>query len=170
MGIKSESRAMQVRASLAALLCTTTIMCNYIPAETPQDFAIVFKSTLGGAFTLDTFNGTFRRVTMSAGDTTIAIRLQKVQIDSVYALIKEIDFFSLPESLAPKQGVTMFPSPSSDYLVRSNGRTKHVSASGFPGPDDRRLEELYRLNKLLIGMVTNSEEYRRLPPSADRAL
>jgi hypothetical protein len=149
------------------LLSTATVACNQVPTETPEDFAFVFKSTFAGVYTLNTFNGTFRRITRSAGDTTISFHLTKSQLDSVYALMRDIDFFSLPEYLEPEGGTMDFPSPWSSYDVRANGVLKHVSFGGSFTSGVFAMQNVRRLNELLIEMVTNSLEYRQLPHSAE---
>jgi len=156
---------MRIHVFLAILLSVFTASCNRVPAETPSDFAVVFKSQFAGAYTLNTFNGTFRRMTTSTGDTTISFHLTKAQLDSVYIFMRGIDFFSLPEYLEPEGGVMDFPSPWSAYNVRRNGVIERISFGGSYTSGVSATQNLKRLNELIIEMITNSPEYRALPQS-----
>jgi hypothetical protein len=81
--------------------------------------------------------------------------------------MRDIDFFSLPEYLEPEGGTMDFPSPWSSYDVRANGVLKHVSFGGSFTSGVFAMQNVRRLNELLIEMVTNSLEYRQLPHSAE---
>ena len=161
---------MKARAFLAMLISTATVACNGVPVETPRDFAFRFKSTFAAVYTLDTFNGTLQRITESNDDTIISFHLSKCELDSVYALMRDVEFFSLPEYLEPEGGIWVFPAPWYSYTVRAHGVMKHVSLGGSFTSGVMAIQKLRRLNKLIIEMVTNSPEYRMLPRSTDRML
>lgn len=144
------------------VLYAATLACNRVPAETPQDFGFVFKYTFEGVYSLNTFHGTFQEITRSTGDTIIPFHLTKAQLDSVYAFMRDIDFFSLPEYLEPELDITVFPSPWCSYNVRAGGIVKHVSGGGSFTSGVLALQNLKRLNDLLIDMVTSSPEYQKL--------
>jgi hypothetical protein len=150
---------------LAAVVSLLATACNRVPVETPPDFAFLFKSQFAGVYTLNTFNKTFRRTTKSTGDTTIVLQLKKSQLDSVYTFMRGIDFFSLPEYLEPEGAVTDFPSPWSTFSVRANGVIKRISFGGSYTSGVSATQNLRRLSKLIIEMITNSPEYRYLPQS-----
>ena len=158
---------MTTQVLIVTLLSICTGACNGVPPETPPDFAFVFKSQSAGVYTLNTFNETFCRRTKSTGDTTIPFHLGKAQLDSVYTLLRGIDFFSLPEYLEPEGGVMAFPSPWSTLQVRANGVTKRISFGGSFAPGVKATENLNRVNEFIMGMIVNSPEYRGLPHSTD---
>jgi hypothetical protein len=105
---------------------------------------------------------------MSTRDTSISFHLTKAQLDSVYIFMRGIDFFSLPEYLEPELSVKAFPSPWFTYSVRTNGIIKHISFGGSYTSGVSATQNLRRLNELIVEMITNSPEYRHLPPSTAR--
>ncbi len=158
---------MKVQLFFAMMLSAATFVCNRVPSEPPQDFAFAFKYTFEDVYSLNTFNNTFQRITRSTGDTTISLHLTKPQLDSVYALMMDIDFFSLPEYLEPELDIKAFASPWCSFNVRTAGVMKHVSVGGSFTSGVLAIQNLRRLNDLLVDMIRDSPEYQKLPGSID---
>ncbi|WP_139362370.1 hypothetical protein [Hymenobacter sp. CRA2] len=116
---------------IALSICAFSFFTACSQAHAPTDFAFKIDDYTA---TVNTFNNTYTRHGIRTQkndpsvfkDTTIVLQLTPGQNDSIYLLLGQTGFFTMPEKIAaPCQG-REYPSGEDNLLVTANGQTKKL--------------------------------------------
>ncbi|MBX0292336.1 hypothetical protein K3G63_17955 [Hymenobacter sp. HSC-4F20] len=152
--------------ALFILLSTTT--CTQ-PAHAPADFTLRIEDYTD---TINTFQGTFTRrgiASNKAGevfrDTTVHFDFTSQQKDSIYRMMGNTHFFTLPAVLTPQCNGIIHPSSTDNLATRCNGVEHKVRFENGCETADNRVKEFQRLLSFIYKMVYRNPQIRALPNS-----
>lgn len=153
---------------MTMLIFITLGGCASSSSKTPKNFAFEFRYGVDAKNVLDTFNNKYTRDMVLDKNVTIDFKLTKLQLAQIYTKIIEIDFFDYPDNFAPKYGIFFERkiSPYSTYYLKVKaGKISKV----FRWEDEQysqkiEAKKVRELLKLIIQMVEESPEYKKLPP------
>lgn len=99
--------------------------CNYEP-HAPADFSVHLNYENDKVYLSDTAQ-TFTREIIFSGDTTVNVSFSRLQIDSIYKKLVDINYYALPANITALCTERVIPSGSRTTLtIRENGRTKQI--------------------------------------------
>lgn len=132
----------------------------------PNDFYFIINS--GEIDGYNSKNNTFTRKYLK-NDKTIKIELTKEEKESIYSLMKEVDFFKMPNKFEPKESVISLSEPGfhRSIMIFSNGKQKVVSYNtGYTSDENKkRAGDFFRLYDMIWNILQKKSEVINLPES-----
>lgn len=169
---RSPGTTSPARATAATPIANSTASTRQPASSTPSlpaDFALTFASdNCGDRDELDTFAGRFtRHIAYNDTTTTIALILTTSELTQVYQRMVAITFFAYPATLSPTSLVRIGPPSVYEFVVRYDGRTKHVHWMTGNLPPKAAETQLAGLVAVVEDIIYARPEVQRLPWGVD---
>jgi len=129
----------------------------------PDDFQIVLKYGVGARNILNTSAGTYTKDLIQDPSVTIKLKLTEQEMDTIWRLIQENEFYTLEEQYPPRASAVQ---PEYKYSL-------YVHAEGYP---DRELTmsdirynyepneaEFLKITKKIVSIIESKPAYKKLP-------
>lgn len=168
--------SVKIKKMVFIILCSAYLMAacaspspNDYGASPEPNFAFTFEYGSCNNDILDTFKGTFTKDMIIDPAVTIPFQLTQNQITEIYQKMVEIDLWDYPDVFAiktPRRGVVGIVTPAMSYriTVRNGEMTKTIFwFDEITDPTTLEAERLRSLFSMMIDMVQNSPEYKKLP-------
>ena len=135
------------------------------PASIPQDFEFVYETGYGTK--IDTYTDRYTHDLVLDPDVTIRLVLSKSEKSKVYAKMKDIGFFELPEPHPPYPEPNCRVSPSTTFRLeaRTGSKARRLSWSNEHciHRDAEHWQGLEELTTLIEAILGARPEVRALP-------
>lgn len=143
------------------------------PSSTPNkvvDFSFTFKYGVrnepgGPRNILNTSEQTFTKDMVSGSDVTTKLSLTNDEQKQILQKILSINLFDLPNNFSDDQPSCKTPYSSYDLTVVYGSTTKHLSWIDHTGCNNENptIQKLNELNKLIISIIEQKQEFKNLP-------
>ena len=151
---------------LIIAIAITALRVIATPASQPEsNFAFRFEFGACNTDILDAFEGTFTQDRIIEPSITISLRLSEEQMVTIYQKMMGIDFFDYPDEFVISHPVGI-QSPAKEYFITvRNGETaKNVHwIDDYFNPMDRRSVKLNALFRMIMEMIWEHPEFKKLP-------
>jgi hypothetical protein len=117
---------------------------------------------------LNTFQNTYTKDLISAGDTTVPFTLSANDLNQIINKMNEINFFAYPDTFKVPTGDTvLIVTPSSTYIfdVSYKLTDKHFYWSDYIMNENAEANKLRELITLIETIIQSNPEYSKLPPA-----
>ncbi len=162
-------RKKYVKLILSVIITILISGCSsgQMPDEKPQDFAFILKYGIGAHNELNTIEGTFTKDLILSGTTTIPLELSNDELNMIYNEMCKINIKSYPEEFRPdydsavKRWVT--PCETYELLITYNGKEHQIVWVDSSLSEKTEAKNLRDLISLIISIIENKEEVKKLP-------
>ena len=130
----------------------------------PKDFGFILIHGMGPGDTLDTFKSRITKSIDYDRDISTTFILSASQLDTVYTLMKDIDFFNYPTNFGALEP-SITPTPTYIFRVHLKGSWKTVKWQCGLQSENKQSTYLHKLIDLILRYIWESNEYKNLPDS-----
>jgi len=159
-----------ITKKMLIILIPFLISCSQstTPPET-RNLNLKFSYGINARNILNTFQNTFTKDLISAGDTSVPFTLSANDFNQILSKMNEINFFAYPDTFIVPTGDTVtIVTPSSTYIfdVSYKLSNKHLYWSDHIMNANAQATNLRELIFLIIGIIQSKPEYLQLPPAS----
>ena len=132
-------------------------------SDIPDDFNFALKYGVKGKNILNTFEGTFTKDLIRAGEITTDLRLTRNEMVAIYEQMQTLKLWDYPEVFPPLH-IRGFrtPNPIYHFKIQAEGEEKRIFSDGsIYGVYEA--EDFRDLIKNIIELIFEKEEYKKLP-------
>jgi hypothetical protein len=144
-----------------------SIARNAAAKETSDEFVFEFRYGTNAKNVLDTFNGTFTRDMVVGKPIVVKLRLSKKQLKEIQNKMLEIGLFEYPSTFSSKPSTAIIgeqtPFDTFYFKVKSGNLTKELSWENKYLNENRKVVNLRELTGLIVGIIQESPEYKKIP-------
>jgi len=155
--------------------CLLLTLLGSPPADAGPEIEVYFRYGLGSGNILDSSHDSFTKDMGGDPDTTIALVLEKEDLERILARAEDVDFFAWPDTVKPDCSdcslVTIID-PASSYTLRIRAGKKSNEVfwvfNMYPSNRKwgRRFGYALELGRLIIDLINSREEVKALPPGS----
>jgi len=163
-----KTKILFVCVALTALNCGST--SDLLLDNTKEfNFVLRFGNVLKNE--INTFNGTITKDMVVDSSITINVTFSSTEIDSIRKELKRIDIFEYPVEYHPldidKNGAQVFimPHPKYFFMFQIGDRKKEIRWGDSNDSWTEEAKNLRNIFKMMIRMIANKEEVKKLPQS-----
>jgi hypothetical protein len=146
------------------------ISCSHSTSPTETiNFNLQFSYGVLGRNILDTFQNTYTKDLISAGDTTVPFVLSVNDKKQILDKMNAIDFFAYPDTFIVHTGDTVSViTPYETYIfkVNNNSQTKNLYWADEIMNPDTQATKLRELISLIQTIIESNPKYSQLPPAS----
>ena len=145
------------------------ISCSHStsPSET-KEINLKFSYGINARNILNTFQNTYTKDLIIAGDTTVPFTLSTNDLNQIISKMNEINFFAYPDTFIVPTGDTItVVTPASTYIfdVSYKLTDKHLYWSDYIVNENAQATKLRGLITLIETIIQSNPEYSKLPPA-----
>ena len=151
------------------LFCSIFISCSHstAPAVT-SDMNLTFSYGVQARNVLNTFQNTFTKDLISAGDTTVPFIVSADDLNQILQKMNEINFFAYPDTFIVPTGdtvTTVMPFDTYYFDVKYKSSNKRLYWRDAIMNENSQAIKLRELITFIEGIIQANPEYSKLPPA-----
>lgn len=153
------------------LIQFSLIGCNSIgsgsglPDAKPKDFNFVFNYGVNSKNGLNIIKGEYTKDMVIDPKVTTNLILSDEEMNSIYLDMKKINILNYPENYNPKSNTMITPFQTYSIKIVIDGKEKNIYWKDENVSKTKKAVELRELFKKIEAIISNKEEYKKLPPT-----
>lgn len=139
-----------------------------LPDKKPSDFNFVLVYGINAGNELDTIKGIYTKDMIGAPAVTTNLKLSEEDMNEIYSEMKGINILSYPDEFHPEGKMDRKPFETYSIKIIYNGKTKNIHWDDENISGSKDAVQLRDLFKRIHKIVSEKEEYKKLPEPKGR--
>jgi len=136
---------------------------NKMPKAKPKDFNFVFNYGIGAKNQINTIKGQYTRDMITEPSVNTSLALTEEEMNTIYMEMRKINIWNYPDKFKPFRLCKQTPFETYYIKIFINGKEKGIYWSDENDSQSKKAIQLRKLFYKMHTIISNKEEYKKLP-------